>query len=86
MATGIVGVVNFIMTIPAVLFVDNFGRRPLLMWGMVNMAISHAVLAAVIATYGGRFDTNKAAGNVSFLFFWSSGFDFFRSLLLPHLS
>jgi hypothetical protein len=58
------------MTIPAVLFVDNFGRRPLLMWGEANMAISHAVLAAVIAVYGGRFDTNKAAGNVSGLLIW----------------
>jgi MFS family permease len=65
LATGIVGIVNFVMTIPAVLFVDNFGRRPLLMWGEANMAISHAVLAAVIAVYGGNLGQNKAAGNVS---------------------
>jgi MFS family permease len=48
-----------------VLFVDNFGRKPLLMWGEANMAISHAVLAAVVAVYGGGpVITNKAAGNV----------------------
>jgi len=71
LATGIVGIVNFVMTIPAVLFVDNFGRRPLLMWGEANMAISHAVLAAVIAVYGGNLGQNKAAGNGAvFMVYW----------------
>ena len=29
-------IVNFVMTLPAVLFVDNFGRKPLLAWGEAN--------------------------------------------------
>jgi hypothetical protein len=81
LATGVVGIVNFVMTVPAVLFVDNvgpalyhlrdrliapqFGRRPLLAWGEANMAISHATIAAIIAVYGGDFPNHKAAGNVS---------------------
>jgi len=71
LATGIVGIVNFVMTIPAVLFVDNFGRRPLLVWGEVNMAISHATLAAVIKVWGGRFGQNPQAGNGAvFMVYW----------------
>jgi len=71
LATGVVGVVNFVMTIPAVLFVDNFGRRPLLAWGEANMAVSHAVVAAIIAVYGNDFPNHKAAGNGAvFMIYW----------------
>jgi hypothetical protein len=57
---------NFVFTIPAVLFVDNFGRRPMLAVGEANMAVSHATIAAIIAVYGGRFDQgHKAAGNAA---------------------
>lgn len=42
LATGVVGVVNFVMTIPAVLFIDNIGRKPMLCWGLANMGLSHA--------------------------------------------
>lgn len=72
LATGIVGVVNFVMTIPAVLFVDNFGRKPMLALGEINMTISHATIAAIIAVYGGRFNQGyKAAGNGAvFMVYW----------------
>ncbi|KAL1413322.1 hypothetical protein Q8F55_001081 [Vanrija albida] len=71
LATGVVGIVNFVLTIPAVLFVDNFGRKPILIWGMANMAVSHATVGAIVATYGGRFDEHKAAGNGAvFMVFW----------------
>lgn len=63
LATGIVGIVNFVMTIPAVLIVDLIGRKPMLIWGEANMAISHAVVAAIIAQYGGTPFKSKAAGN-----------------------
>lgn len=70
LATGIVGVVNFVMTIPAVMFVDQVGRRPMLIWGELNMAISHAAVAAIVATYGPEW-TNKAAGNGAvFMIYW----------------
>ncbi|WVR03665.1 hypothetical protein IAU60_000660 [Kwoniella sp. DSM 27419] len=70
LATGVVGIVNFVFTIPAVLFVDNFGRKPILAWGEANMAISHATVAAIIAVYGPGFE-NKAAGNGAvFMIYW----------------
>jgi MFS family permease len=71
LATGVVGIVNFVMTIPAVLFVDNIGRRPMLCWGEANMAVSHAGVAAIIAVYGHNFAAHKAAGHGAvFLIYW----------------
>ncbi|BEJ16987.1 hypothetical protein CspHIS471_0603880 [Cutaneotrichosporon sp. HIS471] len=70
LATGLVGVVNFVFTFPAVMFVDSIGRKPLLIWGEINMAISHAVIAAIIASFGPSFE-NKTAGNAAvFMIFW----------------
>lgn len=70
LATGIVGVVNFVMTIPAVLYVDNFGRKPLLFFGATSMAISLAIVAALIAQKGPVF-TDKSAGNAAvFFIYW----------------
>jgi len=66
LATGVVGIVNFLFTIPAVLFVDNFGRKPMLAGGEAIMSICHATIGAIIAVYGepARFDQGyKAAGN-----------------------
>lgn len=68
LATGVVGIVNFVLTIPAVLFVDMVGRKPLLIWGEANMTISHAVVAALIAVYSNPKDdtfSNKKAGNAA---------------------
>ncbi|KAE8540573.1 hypothetical protein D1P53_003524 [Cryptococcus gattii VGV] len=71
LATGIVGIVQFVFTIPAVLFVDNFGRKPILAWGEANMAISHAIIAALVAVYGDRFTTHKSAANAAvFFIYW----------------
>ncbi len=64
LATGIVGVVNLVMTIPAVLYVDNLGRKPVMFWGATSMAISHATIGAIIAVYGGNGFQNKAAGEL----------------------
>jgi MFS family permease len=62
LATGVVGIVNFVFTIPAVLWVDVVGRRPGMIAGAANMAISHATIGAIIAVFGDRFDTDKAPG------------------------
>ncbi|GMK54202.1 hypothetical protein CspeluHIS016_0107880 [Cutaneotrichosporon spelunceum] len=70
LSTGLVGVVNFAFTFPAVIFVDSLGRKPMLTWGEINMAISHAVIAAIVASFSPDF-TNKRAGNAAiFMVFW----------------
>ena len=32
------------------------------------MAISHAIIAAIVAVYGDKFDTHKSAGNAAVFF------------------
>jgi MFS family permease len=43
--TWAIGAVNVMFTFVAVAYVDRLGRRPLLLWGLVGMGISLAVMA-----------------------------------------
>lgn len=71
LATGVVGILMFFFTIPGALMVDKVGRKPMLFWSLSNMAISHAIIAALIATYGGNFAEHKAAANTAIFFvYW----------------
>jgi MFS family permease len=45
LATGVVGIVMFLATIPAVLYVDRFGRKTILIIGGIGMAVSHFIVA-----------------------------------------
>lgn len=60
----------FIFTIPGALLVDKAGRKPMLFWGLANMGISHAIVAALIATYGDNFEEHKSAGNAAIFFIY----------------
>ncbi|WP_330461047.1 sugar porter family MFS transporter [Streptomyces sp. NBC_00820] len=45
-----IGLVNMLMTLPAMRLIDRRGRRPLLLWGSVGMCAGMVVLAAVNLT------------------------------------
>jgi MFS family permease len=70
LATGIVGVVNFVFTFPAVLFVDNWGRRPTLFLGSTALAICLAIIAAIVAQFGDNWTANQTAGNAAVAFLY----------------
>ncbi|KAJ5672725.1 hypothetical protein N7507_001852 [Penicillium longicatenatum] len=70
LATGVVGVVEFLATIPAVLLVDKVGRKNILITGAIGMAVCHFIVAGIIATYTGRWDENRAAGWAAVVFVW----------------
>lgn len=76
LATGIVGVVNFVFTIPACLFVDNWGRKPTLFIGSVALATCLAIIAAIVAQFGDDWANNETAGNtaVAFLYIYIAVF------------
>ncbi|KAJ1024128.1 hypothetical protein NDA16_002967 [Ustilago loliicola] len=62
---GVVGVVMFLATIPAVHYIDTWGRKPILIAGTVVMGICHFVVAVIIATCRDNWPAHKAAGWVS---------------------
>ncbi|GKZ47726.1 hypothetical protein AbraIFM66951_011290 [Aspergillus brasiliensis] len=70
LATGVVGILMFVFTIPGTLLVDKIGRKPMLSWSLVNMGIAHAIVAALIATYGSDFAAHKNAGNAAIFFIY----------------
>jgi MFS family permease len=49
LATGVVGIVMFLATIPAVMYVDRWGRKPTLIIGAVGMAICHFIIVSSLA-------------------------------------
>lgn len=69
LATGVVGVVNFLFTFPAVLYVDKFGRKPILFFGSLSLAICLAIVGALVKVYGPDWD-NKNAGNAAVFFLY----------------
>jgi MFS family permease len=44
LATGVVGIAMFIATIPAVMYVDKWGRKPTLIIGAIGMGICHMII------------------------------------------
>jgi MFS family permease len=49
LATGVVGVINFFSTIPAIMFLDRWGRRKVLIIGAINMSIAHMIVGTLFA-------------------------------------
>ncbi|OHE91507.1 hypothetical protein CORC01_13203 [Colletotrichum orchidophilum] len=70
LATGVVGVVMFIATIPAVLWIDRVGRKPVLSIGAIGMGTCHIIIAVILAKNIDRFDQQPAAGWAAVCMVW----------------
>ncbi len=62
LATGVVGIVMFIATIPSVLWVDRIGRKPILTIGAIGMATCHIIIAILVAKNIGNWENQSASG------------------------
>lgn len=71
LATGVIGVVNFLFTIPAILFMDRWGRKTVLITGGVGMSIAQLIVGTIYAVYNGSFETHRAAGWAAAVFVWA---------------
>lgn len=66
-------VVNVVCTIPAFWMMDRFGRRTLLVWGAMYMAVCELIVASIGTAYG---DSNPSAQKalVAFVCIYVAGF------------
>ncbi|KAA1467441.1 general substrate transporter [Dentipellis sp. KUC8613] len=62
LATGVAGIVMFIMTIPAVIWIDSIGRRPVLISGAFLMAACHLIVAILTGLFEDSWPAHRAAG------------------------
>ncbi|KAF4990306.1 hypothetical protein FDECE_14449 [Fusarium decemcellulare] len=70
LATGVVGVINVLTTIPAMLFIDKVGRKKLLICGSIGMLICQLVTGVIGAKYQSSWASNKAAGWGAVVMIW----------------
>ncbi|KAJ5361709.1 hypothetical protein N7541_002553 [Penicillium brevicompactum] len=70
LATGVVGIINFVFTIPTIMFIDKWGRRKILLLGAAGMGISQLLVGTLYAVYRNRWETNTNAGWAAAVFIW----------------
>jgi len=70
LATGVVGIVMWLATFPAVLYVDKVGRKPILIAGAIGMATCHMIIAVIVAKNRNQWETHAAAGWAAVAMVW----------------
>lgn len=70
LATGVVGIVMFLTTIPSVIWLDSLGRKPLLISGAFIMAACHLIVAILTARFRHSWPEHTAAGWVACVLIW----------------
>jgi len=61
LVSGGIGIVQFFAVIPAILYIDRLGRKPLLRTGGALMAVSHLIIALLVS----QFQSDWAAHSIA---------------------
>ena len=70
LATGVVGIVMLIATIPSVLWIDRVGRKPVLTIGAIGMGTCHLIIAVIVARNLNQWAEQAAAGWAAVCMVW----------------
>ncbi|KAL5526296.1 hypothetical protein ACEPAF_8019 [Sanghuangporus sanghuang] len=70
LATGVVGIVMLLATIPAVIWIDDWGRKPVLVSGAFLMAACHLIIAVLTGLYEDSWIEHRVAGWAACALVW----------------
>ncbi|KAK7463909.1 hypothetical protein VKT23_007245 [Stygiomarasmius scandens] len=70
LATGVVGIAMFLATIPAVIWIDQVGRKPVLVSGAFLMAACHLIVAILTGLFQSDWPAHSAAGWAACALVW----------------
>nr|QMS54609.1 hexose transporter [Gongronella sp. w5] len=76
LATGVIGIINFLSTFITVLYVDRVGRRVFLMVAAVAMTVCMVVIAVIVGLFEDDWPNHTAAGwtAVAFVYLYIANF------------
>ncbi|KIK63035.1 hypothetical protein GYMLUDRAFT_41339 [Collybiopsis luxurians FD-317 M1] len=70
LATGVVGIAMFLATIPAVIYIDQWGRKPVLVSGAFLMGACHLIVAVLTGLFHASWPSHAAAGWAACALVW----------------
>ncbi|KAI0030130.1 general substrate transporter [Vararia minispora EC-137] len=76
LATGVVGIVMHIATYPAVIWVDNIGRKPVLVSGAFLMAACHLIVAVLTGLYQDSWPQSAGWAACALVWLFAIGFGY----------
>ncbi|KXL46777.1 MAG: hypothetical protein FE78DRAFT_165451 [Acidomyces sp. 'richmondensis'] len=59
---GMINIGQFVGVAPAMIFMDNIGRRRMAIWGAIGMMIAHTIMAGVYGSFGNNWPAHPAGG------------------------
>jgi len=61
MVSGGIGIVQFLAVLPAIIYIDQLGRKPLLRWGSAVMCLSHLTIAILVRLFDSNWQEHSFA-------------------------
>lgn len=60
--SGLINVAQFASGIPAMLFLDNMGRRKIAIFGGLAMGMPHIIMAGIVGKFNNKWEDNPGVG------------------------